>query len=165
MVYSPCPWLQFYETSYGFLVIILETSHPNKPSGSYVTFYAVTPFSLSTSLIYVFISPFSLHPPYLLPPLAIHPSERPIPSSAKSSLQEGDISHLPTCCLSWIHFSFSVWMGFSWRDCCEGHCSPAGSLVFLTHARHCIYHNDGSVSECGYCLSALQVQGMLTFSK
>ena len=66
MVYSPCPWLQFYETSYGFLVIILETSHPNKPSGSYVTFNAVTPFSLSTSLISVFISPFSLHPPYLL---------------------------------------------------------------------------------------------------
>lgn len=60
------PMLQFYEIAYGFLVITLEASRPNKPALSPVSppTRSLPSLCLSTSLIS--ISPFSL--PLLPPP-------------------------------------------------------------------------------------------------
>lgn len=80
----PMCMIQFYEISYGFLVITLEASRPNKPARSYVTSNMVTPFSLSVYISNLYficffflsspsfpsLSPFSL----VLAPLTVHPS-------------------------------------------------------------------------------------------
>lgn len=109
----PMCMIQFYEIAYGFLVITLEASRPNKPARSYVTSNMVTPFSLclSTSLISILsVSSFSLHPPSppSLPSLLFLPPSLSIPLKGLFPHQQSHV-YQPAAYLEFILLTLVEW--------------------------------------------------------